>query len=161
MRLIKPNSAATGAKVTPVPPPVIYALAFAVGLVLHAITHDHLGGRPATVWIGSVFVAGGLVLAAGAVSMFLRAHTTVIPHRRVSALVISGPLRISRNPMYTAFALMTIGAALVIGTWWPLVTLIPALLVIRFSVIGPEERYLAETFGEEYAAYRAKVRRWL
>ena len=150
-----------GAKVIGVPPPVIYVLAFAVGLVLHAVADDHIGGRPATAWLGVVFIAGGLALAAGALSMFLRAHTTVIPHRRVSALVMSGPLRFSRNPMYTAFALITIGAALVIGTWWPLVTLIPALLVIRFSVIGPEERYLAETFGEDYAAYRANVRRWL
>lgn len=151
----------SGAKVTPVPPPVIYVLAFAVGLVLHAVTDDRIGGRPATAWLGAVFIACGLVLAAGVVSMFVRAHTTVIPHRRVSALVTSGPLRFSRNPMYTAFALVTIGAALVIGTWWPLVTLIPALLVIGFAVIGPEERYLAETFGEDYAAYRAKVRRWL
>lgn len=121
MNVQKPSR---GAKVIPVPPPLIYVLAF-------------VGG------------------------MFLRAHTTVIPHRRVSALVTSGPLRVSCNPMYTAFASITIGAALVIGTWWPLVTLIPALLVIRIAVIGPEERYLAETFGEDFAAYRANVRRWL
>ena len=150
-----------GAKVIPVPPPVIYVLAFAVGLVLHAITDDEIGGRPATVWLGSVFIVVALVLVAGTLRMFVRARTTVIPHHRVSALVTSGPLRFSRNPIYTAFALITVGAALVIGTWWPLVTLIPALFVIGFGVIRPEERYLAETFGEEYAAYRAKVRRWL
>ena len=150
-----------GAKVIPVPPPVIYVLAFAVGLVLHAVTDDDIGGRPAAAWVGAVFMAGGLALGAGTLRMFLRARTTVIPHHRVSALVTSGPLRFSRNPIYTAFALITVGAALAIGTWWPLVTLIPALLVIRFGVIGPEERYLGETFGEEYAAYRANVRRWL
>lgn len=150
-----------GAKVIPVPPPVIYVLAFAVGLVLHAITDDHIGGRPATAWLGVLFIAAGLVLAGSAVGLFVRAHTTVIPHRHVSALVTSGPLRFSRNPMYTGLALVTVGAALAIGTWWPLVTLMPALLAIRFSVIGPEERYLAETFGEDYAAYCAKVRRWL
>ena len=150
-----------GAKVIGVPPPVIYVLAFAVGLVLHAITDDHIGGRPATAWLGAVFIVGGLGLVAGALLMFLRVRTTVIPHHRVSALVTNGPLRFSRNPIYTAFALITVGAALAIGTWWPLVTLIPALMMIRFGVIGPEERYLAETFGEEYAAYRANVRRWL
>ena len=150
-----------GAKVIPVPPPVIYVLAFAVGLMLHAVADDEIGGRPATVWVGSVFIVVGLALVAGTLKMFVRARTTVIPHHRVSALVTSGPLRFSRNPIYTAFALITVGAALVIGTWWPLVTLIPALFVIGFGVIGPEERYLAETFGEEYAAYRAKVRRWL
>ena len=150
-----------GAKVILIPPPVIYVLAFAVGLALHAVTDDHIGGRPATTWLGAILIAAGLVLAGSAVEMFVRAHTTVIPHRQVSKVVTTGPFRISRNPMYTAFALITVGAALAIGTWWPLVTLIPALLVIRFGVIGPEERYLAETFGEDYAAYSRRVGRWL
>ena len=151
----------SGAKVIPVPPPVIYVLAFAVGLALHAVTDDHIGGRPATAWLGAILIAAGLVLAGSAVAMFVRAHTTVIPHRQVSQVVTTGPFRISRNPMYTAFALITVGAALAIGTWWPLATLIPALLVIRFGVIGPEERYLAATFGEDYAAYSRRVGRWL
>lgn len=155
------SESAHGAKVIPVPPPVIYVVAFALGMALHVITNDHLGGRPTTTWLGGVLIAGGIVLGGGAVSMFVRAHTTVIPHRRVSNLVTSGPLRFSRNPMYTALALITIGSALTIGTWWPLVTLIPALAIIGYSVIGPEERYLSEVFSEDYAAYRARVRRWL
>ena len=150
-----------GARVIPVPPPVIFVLAFAVGVVLHAITGDRLGGRPATAWIGGILVAGGLVLGAGAVSMLARAHTTVVPHRRASALVTGGPFRFSRNPMYSALSLITVGAAPLVGTWWPLVTLVPALVIVRLWVIGPEERYLAEAFGADYAAYCARVRRWL
>lgn len=150
-----------GAKVIPVPPPVIYLFAFGAGLALHAITDDHIGGRPATAWLGAVPVAAGLALGAGAIRMFNRAHTTVIPHHRVSAFVTSGPFRFSRNPMYTGLALIAVGTALAIGTGWPLVTLIPALVIIRHWVIGPEERYLAETFGEDYSAYCATVRRWL
>jgi protein-S-isoprenylcysteine O-methyltransferase Ste14 len=37
------------------------------------------------------------------------------------------------------------------------VTLIPALVIIRFLVIGPEERYLAQAFGDDYAASSARV----
>jgi len=150
-----------GAKVILIPPPVIYAAAFAIGLWLHAVTDDHIGGRPATAWLGVLPIVGGLALIGGAIRMFLRAQTTVIPHHRVSALVTDGPLRFSRNPMYTGFALITVGAALAIGTWWPLATLIPVIVIIRLWVIGPEERYLAQVFGEDYAAYRARVRRWL
>lgn len=158
---MKAESSARGAKVISIPPPVIYVVAFAAGLLLHAITGDELGGRPATAWLAAALIVGGLALGAGAIGLFVRAHTTVIPHHRVSVLVTSGPLRFSRNPMYTGLALITIGAALAIGSWWPLVTLMPALVIIGYWVIGPEERYLAQTFGQEYATYRAKVRRWL
>jgi protein-S-isoprenylcysteine O-methyltransferase Ste14 len=150
-----------GATVIPVPPPVIFVLAFAAGLVLHAITDDRLGGRPATAWLGAVLISAGFVLAAWADIMFVRAHTTVIPHRAASALVTGGPFRFSRNPIYSALSLITVGAALLIGTWWPLATLVPALVIVRLWVIGPEERYLANTFGADYEAYCKKVRRWL
>lgn len=152
---------ARGAKVVPIPPPAIYVIAFAAGLLLHAITDDKIGGRPATAWLAVALIVGGLVLGAGAIGMFARAQTTIIPHHQVSSLVTRGPLRFSRNPMYTSFILITIGAALAIGTWWPMVTLIPAVVIIDLWIIRPEERYLTETFGQEYAAYRASVRRWL
>jgi protein-S-isoprenylcysteine O-methyltransferase Ste14 len=42
-----------------------------------------------------------------------------------------------------------------------LVTLLPAISVMSFVVIPREERYLEARFGEEYARYKASVRRWL
>lgn len=156
-----PEPSSRGAKVVIIPPPVIYGLSFVVGLVLHAITDDRIGGRPATAWFGWVLILGGMLFVAGAVRMFVRAHTTVVPHHRVSRLVTAGPYRFTRNPMYTAMALLCLGGAFAVGTWWPVVTLVPAVAVIRLLVIGPEERYLQETFGAEYAAYCEKVRRWL
>jgi protein-S-isoprenylcysteine O-methyltransferase Ste14 len=39
----------------------------------------------------------------------------------VSTLVTKGPYRISRNPMYTGLAAAYVGAALWVGTWWPLI----------------------------------------
>lgn len=150
-----------GARVILVPPPVYFAVSFAAGMALHAATDDHLRGGPLTVWLGAALLAAGLALDLGAVVMFVRSHTTIVPHHRVAELVTGGPYRLSRNPMYTGLALITAGVALLIGTWWPLVTLIPALVIIRCVVIGPEERYLAEAFGEDYAAYSSRVRRWL
>lgn len=155
------DRAVAGAKVIPIPPPAIYVIAFTVGILLHALTGDELGGRPATAWLAVALIVAGLAFAAGAIGMFARAHTTIIPHHQVSSLVTSGPLRFSRNPMYTGLILITIGAALTIGTWWPLVTLIPAVVIIGRWVIGPEERYLTATFGQEYADYCASVRRWI
>lgn len=68
-------------------------------------------------------------------------------------------LRFIRNPLYTSFILITIGAAPAFDTSSPLVALIPAVVIIGPWAIKPEERYLAETFGREYAAYSAKVQR--
>lgn len=144
-----------------VPPPLFYLITFIVGLGLHAVTEDHVGGRPTTDWAGVALMVVGIALTGASAVMFVRARTTIIPHHRVSLLVTSGPYRLSRNPMYTGLALITIGLALTIDTWWPIVTLVLALVAIRLLVIGPEERYLAEAFGEEYAAYCPRVRRWL
>jgi len=51
--------------------------------------------------------------------------------------------------------------ALPLHSLWPLVTLVPFALVIRYGVIAREEAYLERTFGEVYRRYRARVRRWL
>ena len=87
--------------------------------------------------------------------------STIVPHHAVSSLVTTGPYRFSRNPMYAGLAVAHVGGALLAGTWWPLVTLPFAVLAVRQIVIGPEERYLAARFGQVYADYRARVRRWL
>jgi protein-S-isoprenylcysteine O-methyltransferase Ste14 len=84
-----------------------------------------------------------------------------VPHHPVSALVTTGAYRISRNPMYAGLAVGYVGGTLLLGSWWSLVLLPPALAAVQIMVILPEERYLQRRFGAEYAGYRARVRRWL
>jgi protein-S-isoprenylcysteine O-methyltransferase Ste14 len=36
-----------------------------------------------------------------------------------------------------------------------------ALALVRTLVIGPEERYLADRFGQTYLNYQASTRRWV
>ena len=42
-----------------------------------------------------------------------------------------------------------------------LITLVPFAFVIRYGVVGREERYLERKFGDSYRGYRSRVRRWL
>jgi protein-S-isoprenylcysteine O-methyltransferase Ste14 len=152
----------TGAEVFPIPPPAYYAAAFAVGRVLSRVSVPlPVGGRPATSWLGAGVLAAGAALSLAGAASVLRRHTTIVPHGTVSTLLTTGIYRISRNPMYTGMSIAYIGGALLTGSWWPLTTLPPTLLAIRRFVIDPEERYLAERFGNAYAEYRARTRRWL
>ena len=48
-----------------------------------------------------------------------------------------------------------------IGSWWPLAAAAVGMFATTRLVIEPEEDYLADRFGVEYARYRSKVRRWL
>jgi protein-S-isoprenylcysteine O-methyltransferase Ste14 len=102
-----------------------------------------------------------LALAVSSIGNFRRSHTSIVPVRPATALVITGPYRFTRNPMYVGLAALTSALALFMNTWWPIVLLAPVLLMVRVFVIGPEERYLHRRFGSDYVAYTHRVRRWL
>jgi protein-S-isoprenylcysteine O-methyltransferase Ste14 len=53
------------------------------------------------------------------------------------------------------------GIALLRNSLWAILLLPVVVYVIQREVIGREERYLERTFGEEYLAYKARVRRWV
>lgn len=150
-----------GAAVGPVPPPAYFAAAFVAGLVADRVLPWRVGGRPASAVLGGVAVAVGGAITVSGVATVLRHGTTVVPHHAASALVTSGPYRFSRNPIYAGLAATHVGAALVRNTWWPVAMLPAALTAVRKLVIEPEEAHLAERFGDAYAAYRARVRRWV
>ena len=79
------------------------------------------------------------------------------PPRR---LVIRGPYRFVRNPMYIGAGLALAGAALFYGSWQLLVYAGLFLLITHIFVVGYEEPALRQTFGPEYEAYWHRVRRW-
>jgi protein-S-isoprenylcysteine O-methyltransferase Ste14 len=147
-----------GAKVVPIPPPAFYGAALGIGMLLQRDYPLHLDlGNTAP----ALVAVAGLGLTIGGISGVVRHRTTIVPHHPVAALVTSGVYRISRNPMYTGLAILVMGAAMLMGTWWPVLLLPVALLAVRQLVIVPEERYLTERFGQSYHDYHTTVRRWL
>lgn len=111
--------------------------------------------------VGGIAVLAGFALALAGIFAFGRAGTSPHPHHAASALALDGPYRYTRNPMYLGMALVQGGLALLGNALWPLLTLIPVILVIRTQVIDREERYLGAKFGAAYRDYTARVRRWL
>ena len=150
-----------GARVVPIPPPAYYGAAFATGMFLQRAAPMDLPDRPATVILGAAVLVAGLALDVAGVATVLANRTTIVPHRPVRKLITSGIYRFSRNPMYTGLAIVVAGGALLAGTWWPLLTLLPALVAVRQLVIEPEETYLAERYGNVYDEYRLTTPRWL
>jgi len=113
--------------------------------------------------------AGGVVLIVlGAALMIwcwtefvLRGRGTPAPYDPPRRLVVVGPYRYVRNPMYIAAILVVLGQAALFSSL-PLVGYATVFAAASFAfVIGYEEQTLARRFGADYAAYRAAVRRWL
>ena len=142
------------------PPPILYAVPLAVGLVLNHFLPLATLPAPWPRRVGVLFGALGLI-ALPAIMAFRRAQTDPRPWKPSAALVLAGPYRFTRNPMYLGFTFIYIGVSLWLDALWPILFLPVVLVVMTRGVIAREEAYLERRFGEPYRAYRAKVRRWL
>jgi protein-S-isoprenylcysteine O-methyltransferase Ste14 len=143
------------------PPPVLYAFGLALGLGLDALLPSP--ELPAAVrWaLGGAVLAAGLALSASFILAFRRAGTAVDPGKPASALVTSGPYRLSRNPGYLALTIIYVGIVLLADAPWALALLPPTVVLVQETVIKREERYLERKFGEPYLRYRLQTRRWV
>ena len=112
---------------------------------------------------GSTAICGAsaaLALLIGASGRFRKAGTDVRPWQPTTAIVVTGPYRWTRNPMYLGMAWLYVAAALWADSWLPIFLLWPLLETLKHGVILREERYLRDKFGDEYIRYQERVRRW-
>jgi protein-S-isoprenylcysteine O-methyltransferase Ste14 len=144
-----------------VPPPFIFLGGLAVGFGLEALLPG--SSVPAAVrWVlGGVLLVAGIALLASFNTSFSRKGTAVEPWKPTTAIVTTGPYRLTRNPAYLGMALVYAAIALLADALWVLAPLPVVLAVIDRAVIAREERYLERKFGREYLDYKATVRRWL
>ncbi len=103
----------------------------------------------------------GVVLAVLSVRGFHLAGTSVVPGEPSTALVVTGPYALTRNPIYIGFVVAYFGLAIVLTSAWMLLLLIPVLVILQRGVVEREEAYLEGKFGEAYRKYQARVPRWL
>lgn len=141
------------------PPPLIYAGALLIALLLHRLLPLPIFGR--AFWPGLALTALGVALAIWGRNTLVAARTNVNPYRPSTTIVDSGPYGFSRNPLYVSLTLMYAGLTLVFDTWWGFILLVPVLIMMHVGVIRREERYLENKFGDGYRRYRDKVRRYL
>jgi len=144
-----------------IPPPLLYAFALVAGYLLNRLYRLPVGDTRLLTVLASALMLVWAALTVSSIGNFRRSRTSIVPVRPATTLVVVGAYRFTRNPMYVGLALLTCGIALFMNTWWPILLLIPVLLIVRWFVIEPEERYLRRRFGVEYETYMGRVRRWV
>ncbi len=147
---------------------VTYAALF-IGLVLVYVPGRLLAGsgivRPAV--IAAPQIAGMIIGSVGAAVALWCVFTFAFVGKGTSApfdpprrLVIRGPYRFVRNPMYIGAGLALLGAALLYGSLSILIYAAVFFLATHLVVIFYEEPTLRRTFGTDYEAFCRRVRRW-
>jgi protein-S-isoprenylcysteine O-methyltransferase Ste14 len=125
-------------------------------------------GLPLVEAFGPVYrVAGGLLMLAAlgliawSALWFWRKKTTIEPHHTPTALIVEGPYRLSRNPIYLALLALLAGYVLRLGSLGPVILPFAYYIVLTRRFIEPEEAGLRRLFGAEAHAYLENTRRWL
>jgi protein-S-isoprenylcysteine O-methyltransferase Ste14 len=144
-----------------VPPPLIYVMPLVLGLVLDKRRHLPFLPRGAARGLGVSPLGAGAVLDAWFLLKIRKTDVPIRTDKPVPKLTTEGPFQYSRNPSYLALAMIYAGIATLRNSLWAMLLLVPTLMVMQREVIGREERYLERAFGEEYLAYKRKVRRWV
>jgi protein-S-isoprenylcysteine O-methyltransferase Ste14 len=134
------------------------------GLIPWLITGYRMPGWGGWVWpvaiVAGLLILGGVALLLDAFIRFARADGTPAPPAPTAHLVVVGPYRFVRNPMYIAVAAIVLGQALLFGSWGVLLYLALVLIAVASFVRFYEEPTLERAYREEYLEYRRNVRAW-
>ena len=133
----------------------VLALALSTGLhfLLPIVQLIHSPYR----YFGLVLIACGAWLTLWADGLFKKEGTEIKPFDKPSVLVVRGPFRFSRNPMYLG---LLGGAAVLLGSLASFLPAVAFLVLMHVVFIRYEEDAMQATFGRSYAAYCNRVRRW-
>lgn len=106
--------------------------------------------------LGLMMVAAGLGFAMWARVHFGRNWSATVTVKQDHELIRTGPYGLVRHPIYTGLLLALLGTAVGIGEWRGLVAFASFMIGFLFK-LKAEERFMTETFGEQYNRYRAEV----
>lgn len=143
------------------PPPLIFVIGMVIG---YAIQHRFPASLEESEYLnlfGKFLITVGIFILGYALYLFFKAKTEIEPWKPTSSIITTGLFAYSRNPIYAAFCITTVGLGLIFNNMWMLISFIPSAIFVYHLAIKKEERYLEQKFGDEYLEYKQKVRRWL
>lgn len=147
-----------------IPPPILLVACVAIVFLGQFYFPEYkLAFGPLQILIAAFLLLGGMFVARAAGLQFSQADTTINPVDidKASALVTDGVFKYSRNPMYVGLMAILTSIVLFFGFWPGLALIIGLFIYLNHWQIAPEEEVLAQKFGQDYADYKARVRRWV
>ncbi len=112
--------------------------------------------------VGAAMIVAGVLGLVDAFARFaLQGLGTPAPIAPPRNLVVTGLYRYVRNPIFVAVVAIILGQALLMAEWRLIVYGALLWLAFHVQVVVYEEPTLSQTFGSEYAAFRAAVPRWI
>jgi protein-S-isoprenylcysteine O-methyltransferase Ste14 len=104
-------------------------------------------------WSGTALLALGLGFSVWARVHIGRNWSATVTVKEGHELIRSGPYALVRHPIYTGLLLAFIGTAIVRGEWRGVLAVLIVLAAL-WRKLRLEERWMSETFGDEYRRYR-------
>ncbi|MFH8252654.1 methyltransferase family protein [Microbacterium sp. B2969] len=143
-------------------PPVALGVPLLAGFAITGLWGDPVALPPTTSrYIAVVLIVAFALWNGWALWLMARHETALLPGGATSTILDRGPFRVSRNPLYLGLIALDVALALLWPSFWALVLTPLGIAALWWGAVAPEERYLHDKFGDEYDAYRARVRRWL
>jgi protein-S-isoprenylcysteine O-methyltransferase Ste14 len=105
----------------------------------------------------AIYVSGFLLMAWALVTLGGNYQLGGSAPRSEDKMVIDGPYRLVRHPMYTAALSISLGLACLLHVW-VLVCVFCTYVLLVMLLIPAEEQELQKAYSEEYGAYQRKTR---
>lgn len=142
-------------------PPLVYLAGIVVGFGIDWLIPLRGLSQEIQLLVGLPIIVLAIVLVLMSAWELWRAGTSPLHERPTTKVISHGLYGMSRNPIYVAMTLGCIGVAITADRVWVLAATAIAVLVIDRLVIAREEAFLTAKFGDDYLAYKARVRRWV
>ena len=141
-------------------PPHVAIVSLIVVILLHYLFPTPLIPKPFN-YFGILFFASGLLILFWSFGLFKKKETPILPGQKPTALVIEGPYKFTRNPMYLGVTTALLGIAIYLGDFLTFLAPIIFFVFVSLRFIPREEKLMEKLFGKKYLKYKKKVRRWI
>lgn len=145
----------------PTYPFVLFGAPVVAGIIVHFFWSPAFLPDTIALSFGIALFTAGTALGLWAVWTMVSQGEHPEPSHGTHKVLANGPFRFSRNPSYVALVVTSLGLGIGLNSIPVLVSIPFGFAILALWVVPAEERYLGALFGDAYAEYYARVRRWL